>query len=424
MTPIRTILFILTFIAVFGLSTVFAQTSAFNYQGKLTDGVAPASGTYQMTFSLFDAASGGSQVGSTITNNSVSVASGVFAVTLDFGTSPFSAGADRWLEVSVKKPAEGSFTLLTPRQQMTSSPYALRTLSATSADNLSAACVGCVTSARIADGTLVDADVSPVAGIAYSKLNLVNSVQNSDLVANSVTTSKVANGTITTSKLADDSVTSIKIVDGSVASADILDGTITNADISPTAAIATSKISGLGSLATVTPSGTANATTFLRGDNTWATPASGGGSLPVFAARSTNVVVGAGGFVDVITIALEANKIYFFDGAIVAQRVGATSGTGNMRLTYTGSATTDIGIEANGAILLGTTFNSTSFDYEIGTASTNSIGATVIKEFTVNGYIRTTTAGTLALQFARGASNTTVDLNAREGTYLRATPLN
>ncbi len=47
-------------------------------------------------------------------------------------------------------------------------------------------------------------------------------------------------GSVTTAKLADDSVTSAKIANG----------TITNADISSTAAIATSKISGLASVAT------------------------------------------------------------------------------------------------------------------------------------------------------------------------------
>jgi len=71
-----------------------------------------------------------------------------------------------------------------------------------------------------------------------------------------------------------------------VTSAKILDGTITNADISGTAAIVTTKISGLGSLATVTPTGTANNTTFSqRVDNTWA---AAGGSGEYFSLIGLN----------------------------------------------------------------------------------------------------------------------------------------
>ncbi|MBS1904113.1 MAG: hypothetical protein JSS75_10445 [Bacteroidetes bacterium] len=69
-----------------------------------------------------------------------------------------------------------------------------------------------VTSAKIADGTIVDADVSPTAAIAYSKLALTNSIQNADIVANAITTSKVANGTVTTSKMADSAITGLKLL--------------------------------------------------------------------------------------------------------------------------------------------------------------------------------------------------------------------
>src|SRR5687767_12283999 len=80
-----------------GLLTASAQTSTFTYQGRLTDGPAAASGTYEMQFSLFTALTGGSQVGSTITNSSVTVTNGTFTVNLDFSpATPFSAGADRF----------------------------------------------------------------------------------------------------------------------------------------------------------------------------------------------------------------------------------------------------------------------------------------------------------------------------------------
>jgi hypothetical protein len=109
-----------------------AQTTEFTYQGKLTDSGTPQA-IYQMQFKLFDAASTGSQIGATITNPSVAVSSGVFTVNLDFGAAAFD-GADRFLEIAVKRSAGDSFTVLAPRQKITSAPYSIRTLSALQSD--------------------------------------------------------------------------------------------------------------------------------------------------------------------------------------------------------------------------------------------------------------------------------------------------
>ena len=106
----------------------FAQTTAFTYQGKLTDSGTPQT-TYQMQFKLFDAVSGGSQTGATITNSSVEISSGVFTVSLDFGAAAFN-GADRFLEIAVKKNAGDPFTILTPRQKLTSAPYSITSANA------------------------------------------------------------------------------------------------------------------------------------------------------------------------------------------------------------------------------------------------------------------------------------------------------
>ena len=62
------------------LSTCYAQgTTAFTYQGQLRDGGTNANGTYAMTFKLYDAISGGGQIGSTI-SNSATLANGLFSV--------------------------------------------------------------------------------------------------------------------------------------------------------------------------------------------------------------------------------------------------------------------------------------------------------------------------------------------------------
>src|SRR5437899_9749746 len=119
------------------------QTTSFTYQGRLTDSGMAATGNYDLKFALFDNSAGGTQIASTLTRSSVSVSGGVFTVQLDFGVSAFP-GADRFLEIGVRPAGVGSFTTLSPRQQISSTPYAIRTLSATAADALSSACVACV----------------------------------------------------------------------------------------------------------------------------------------------------------------------------------------------------------------------------------------------------------------------------------------
>ena len=120
------------FLIFLGASACLAQTTSFTYQGHLTDMNNPPTGIYQMEFKLFDALSEGNKIGPTIPNN-VSVAHGVFSVTLDFGATVFT-GQNRFLEIAVRKNANENFTVLTPRQQISSSPYSIRTLSAAQAD--------------------------------------------------------------------------------------------------------------------------------------------------------------------------------------------------------------------------------------------------------------------------------------------------
>jgi hypothetical protein len=112
-----------------------AQTTEFTYQGSLKDGAIPANGNYDFEFLLFDALSGGSQAGSTITQNAVPVVDGVFNVKLDFGTQ-FASGANRWLEVRVRNTGGGAFVPLAPRSPITSTPYAIKSLTATNATQL------------------------------------------------------------------------------------------------------------------------------------------------------------------------------------------------------------------------------------------------------------------------------------------------
>ncbi|MGE0886856.1 MAG: hypothetical protein AB7P14_25325 [Blastocatellales bacterium] len=143
----QNVLLLIFFIA--NINLALAQTTSFTYQGRLNDSGNPATGMYDLQFRLFDALTGGNQVGSSLTRDDVTVTSGSFSVTLDFGASAFP-GANRWLEISVRPGAStGAFTTLSPRQPLTSTPYAIKSTNASAADGLSAACNGCVTSAQI-----------------------------------------------------------------------------------------------------------------------------------------------------------------------------------------------------------------------------------------------------------------------------------
>jgi endosialidase-like protein len=97
--------------------------TAFTYQGRLTDAGSPARGSYDLIFRLYDVSSGGSALG-TQTKNGITVNDGYFHVDLDFGSSAFT-GEARWLEIDVKPTSSGTYTPLSPRQELTPTPYAL-----------------------------------------------------------------------------------------------------------------------------------------------------------------------------------------------------------------------------------------------------------------------------------------------------------
>ena len=98
--------------------------TAFTYQGSLVDDSNPADGIYDFQFSLFDAVTVGNQISVTQAVDDIGVSDGLFTVGLDFGADAFN-GQARWLEIAVKRDAEGSYTTLTPRTAVTPAPYAL-----------------------------------------------------------------------------------------------------------------------------------------------------------------------------------------------------------------------------------------------------------------------------------------------------------
>ena len=140
------------------LSTLNPQLSAapvgtaFSYQGRLNDGANPAQGIYDLQFALYDALSGGTQVGSSLTNTATSITNGYFTVTLDFG-AVFTGNA-RWLEIGARTNGAGGFTSLAPRQALTPTPYALYATSAGMANTASTALTASSVAAANVTGTL------------------------------------------------------------------------------------------------------------------------------------------------------------------------------------------------------------------------------------------------------------------------------
>lgn len=133
MNTVNSISTLLAMILLMSASQI-AQTTAFKYQGSLTDTGTPANGSFQMQFKLFDDFSAGTQIGSTVTDVPATATNGVFTVTLDFGSAALS-GSNRWLEISVRRNSGESYVTLSPREPITSSPYSVRTLSSAMADD-------------------------------------------------------------------------------------------------------------------------------------------------------------------------------------------------------------------------------------------------------------------------------------------------
>jgi len=126
-------------------STAFAQGTAFSYQGRLNSSGSPANGSYDFRFKLYSDPLGNTQVGASYLTNAIPVTAGLFITTIDFGAGIFT-GSNYWLEVDVKTNNAGSYTVLSPLQVVTPTPYAIM---ANTASNL----LGTLPVAQLSAGT-------------------------------------------------------------------------------------------------------------------------------------------------------------------------------------------------------------------------------------------------------------------------------
>jgi hypothetical protein len=113
-----------------------AQSSAFTYHGRLNNNGTPVTGAYDMQFSVYDADAAGQLVAGPVSLNALGVANGLFQARIDFGAGVFT-GPARWLEIQVRPAGNGNYETLSPRQELTSSPYAIRAQTAGTAADVS-----------------------------------------------------------------------------------------------------------------------------------------------------------------------------------------------------------------------------------------------------------------------------------------------
>ena len=123
---------IVTLVLIGSISAYAATPQTMNYQGYLKSAAGvPFTGTKKLTFKIYDATTGGNLLWTEI-QQTVNVAKGQFSVTLGSPAAPLALPFDKpyWLGVAVDAEAE-----MTPRQPLTTAPYAFR---ASVADSLAA----------------------------------------------------------------------------------------------------------------------------------------------------------------------------------------------------------------------------------------------------------------------------------------------
>jgi hypothetical protein len=95
----------------------------FVYQGFLNNNGQPANGAFDFQFKLYDAPSGGLQVGITSTAANQAVSNGLFTTMINAGAGVFNGNA-RFLQISVRPAGNGAFVALNPRVELAAVPNA------------------------------------------------------------------------------------------------------------------------------------------------------------------------------------------------------------------------------------------------------------------------------------------------------------
>jgi hypothetical protein len=108
------------------------------YQGRLSDVGAAANGQYDLRFTAFDALTGGAAQSAVVAIENAQVTNGIFTVQLNFYSAFSNNNNARFLEIAVRAATStGEFTILTPRQPISTVPFAVNAQTALTATNVS-----------------------------------------------------------------------------------------------------------------------------------------------------------------------------------------------------------------------------------------------------------------------------------------------
>src|SRR5207244_4460553 len=110
-----------------------AVDTGWTYQGKLTNGGTPATGNYDLRFSLFLDDQGTIPTGPVLDALNTSVTAVIFTTVLDFGST--FTGYKTWLQVEVSPAGAGTYSA-PPLQEITSAPQSIFAQSAVIAQSL------------------------------------------------------------------------------------------------------------------------------------------------------------------------------------------------------------------------------------------------------------------------------------------------
>jgi hypothetical protein len=183
-----------------GIHQASAQGTAFTYQGALDQGGNPANGNFDLRLRLYDAVTGGTLIAGPITNLAVSVSNGLFTTTIDFGD--VYTGIDLWLEMGIRTNGGNNFGLLTPRQQLTPTPYSIfATTSSNLAGTVSATqLTGSVSNNQLASSSITINSGAGLGGggsVALGKSTTLSNTGVLTITGNADITASITGGAVT-----------------------------------------------------------------------------------------------------------------------------------------------------------------------------------------------------------------------------------
>ncbi|MBI5557356.1 MAG: hypothetical protein HY885_06925 [Deltaproteobacteria bacterium] len=211
--------FILFFLTI-TISFAWGAPDRINYQGKLTDpaGV-PLTGSYTMRFDLFDEESGGGKLWNPPngeTHAGVAVTDGMYNIELG-SIQPLSsavfASDTIWLEVAIFNSDTATWEILTPRQRITSTPFAFRSEDSETINGMTAGDFALTSHSHDASYALIVHNHDA----AYVNEGQTNSINSSMVQDGSVRFEDLMDGTVLAEILDDDGP-------GSQLNGDYLDG--------------------------------------------------------------------------------------------------------------------------------------------------------------------------------------------------------